>query len=176
MRFVLIFLMIFLVTHCNKPKTVLICGDHVCINKDEAEQFFNEKHTLEVKIINKKVKEEIDLVELNLKENIKGKKEVQVFSKKGTKKKVKILSNKEKNEIRKIIKNKKKEKKIKQTKKMKKIDLENKTTSKNNVNKNKKIDVVDVCTIVKKCNIEEISKYLIDKGKDKKFPDITTRQ
>ena len=59
---------------------------------------------------------------------------------------------------------------------MKKKEFENKKTTKNSANKNKRIDVVDVCTIVKKCNIEEISKYLIDKGKDKKFPDITTRQ
>ena len=164
MKSTLIILMIFLVTNCSKPKTVLICGDHVCINKDEAEHFFNENHTLEVKIVDKKVKEEIDLVELNLKENIKGKKEIQVFSKK------------DKNEIRKMIKNKKKEEKIKQTKKMKKKEFENKKTKKNSTNKNKRIDVVDVCTIVKKCNIEEISKYLINKGKDKKFPDITTRQ
>tara|TARA_Y100000816_G_scaffold261018_1_gene217698 strand:+ start:1373 stop:1903 length:531 start_codon:yes stop_codon:yes gene_type:complete len=176
MKSILIILMIFLVTNCSKPKTVLICGDHVCINKDEAEHFFNENHTLEVRILNKKAKEEIDLVELNLKENIKGKKEIQVFSKKETEKKVKILSKKDKNEIRKMIKNKKKEEKIKQTKKKKKKEFENKKTKKNSANKNKRIDVVDVCTIVKKCNIEEISKYLINKGKDKKFPDITTRQ
>ena len=37
-------------------------------------------------------------------------------------------------------------------------------------------DVVDVCTILEKCNIEEISKYLLNQGKNKSFPDITTRQ
>ena len=56
MKSILIILMIFLVTNCSKPKTVLICGDHVCINKDEAEHFFSENHTLEVKILNKKEK------------------------------------------------------------------------------------------------------------------------
>ena len=25
---------------CGKPKIVLICGDHVCVNKSEAEQYF----------------------------------------------------------------------------------------------------------------------------------------
>ena len=40
----------------------------------------------------------------------------------------------------------------------------------------KKVDVVDVCTFIKKCNIEEISKYLLKEGKNKKFPDITKRQ
>ena len=33
--FFLIFLFL-LVYGCNKPKTVLICGDHICINKNEA--------------------------------------------------------------------------------------------------------------------------------------------
>ena len=46
--------------------------------------------------------------------------------------------------------------------------------SKNNVDKRKK-EVVDVCTIIKKCNIEEITKYLINEGKNKKFPDITKK-
>jgi len=29
--------------------------------------------------------------------------------------------------------------------------------------------------IIEKCNIEEISKYLVKQGKNKKFPDITLR-
>ena len=36
--------------------------------------------------------------------------------------------------------------------------------------------MVDVCTILEKCSIDEISKYLLKQGKNKKFPDITTRQ
>ena len=43
-------------TNCSKPKTVLICGDHVCINKAEANQYFEENLTIEVKIVDKKVK------------------------------------------------------------------------------------------------------------------------
>ena len=42
--------------------------------------------------------------------------------------------------------------------------------------KKKVEDVVDICTIIKKCNIEEISKYLIKQGEKKDFPDITKRQ
>ena len=37
-------------------------------------------------------------------------------------------------------------------------------------------EVFDVCTILKKCSIDEISKYLLNKGKNKGFPDITVRQ
>jgi hypothetical protein len=46
---------------------------------------------------------------------------------------------------------------------------------KDNVNKQQN-QVIDVCKIVKKCNINEISKYLINQGQKRKFPDITTRQ
>ena len=51
---------------------------------------------------------------------------------------------------------------------------------KNNKNNNyvdkKRKNVVDVCTILKKCSIDEISKYLLEEGRKKKFPDITVRQ
>ena len=36
---ILLFLAIFLQS-CGKPKAVLICGDHVCVNKEEANQYF----------------------------------------------------------------------------------------------------------------------------------------
>ena len=37
-------------------------------------------------------------------------------------------------------------------------------------------DIVDVCSILEKCNIDEISKYLLKLGEKKDFPDITKRQ
>ena len=43
-------LILFSIISCSKPKVVLICGDHVCVNKDEAEQYFEENLSLEVKI------------------------------------------------------------------------------------------------------------------------------
>ena len=48
--------MLFILVSCSKPKTVLICGDHICVNKAEAEQYFEENLTIEVKIIDKKKK------------------------------------------------------------------------------------------------------------------------
>ena len=56
---ILFFFYFFFLTNCSKPKTVLICGDHVCVNKAEAEQYFEENLSLEVKILNKKRKKEI---------------------------------------------------------------------------------------------------------------------
>ena len=105
-----------------------------------------------------------------------------------TNKKIKILSNDEVIKIKENIKKKKKNKKIANKKINKEINIKkdkkkqtNKKPKQNNnlemKNKTyKKVDVVDVCTLIKKCNIEEISKYLLKEGKNKKFPDITKRQ
>ena len=38
----------------------------------------------------------------------------------------------------------------------------------------KKID--DICTIIENCNISKITKYLVEEGKKKKFPDIAKRE
>ena len=37
------------------------------------------------------------------------------------------------------------------------------------------IEVVDVCTLIKRCTIDEISKYLLKQSKKKGFPDISKR-
>ena len=67
MKYIVLFVLILFVTNCSKPKTVLICGDHICINKAEAKQYFEDNLTLEVKVIDSKAKSEVNLVELNLK-------------------------------------------------------------------------------------------------------------
>ncbi len=177
MRIVVIILIIFLLSNCSKQKTVLICGDHVCVNKAEAEQFFEENLSIEVKIVDKKIKKELDLVEINLRENEDGKRKVNISSKKNTNQKIKILSNKEIDKIKNKIELKKKEKKI--AKKIIKKKEKKSITKNNNQNKNvNKIEnnLTDVCTILKKCSIDEISKYLLEQGKKKDFPDITKRQ
>ena len=61
----LLIVMLFFLKNFGKYKTVLICGDHVCLNKTEAEQYFEENLSIEVKIIDKN-KKEFDLVEINL--------------------------------------------------------------------------------------------------------------
>ena len=187
MKQLILFLLILFINGCNKPKTVLICGDHVCINKAEAEQYFEDNLILEVKVIDSKSKKEIDLVELNLQSNSEEKKEISMLSKDNTRKQIKILSNDEierkKIELkkRKEIKNKKikKEKKINQTKIKKKVKKEK---SKEIITKTNKVvnmpneEVIDVCSILEKCSIDEISKFLVKQGKEKKYPDITIRE
>ena len=188
---IFLFIFFFLCLYgCNKPKTVMICGDHVCINKAEAEQYFQDNLSLEVKLINKEKNKNIDLVELNLKKNSQGQQEISIQKKDKTNKKLKILSNKDivnkKKELkqRKKYQNKnKKEKKnaykkdnkiLKKTKKIQ-IEKEKVLTIKNAITKTKK-EIVDICVIIKKCNIDEISKYLINEGLGKKFPDITLKE
>ena len=52
MKYLLILFLLILIS-CSKPKSVLICGDHECINKAEAKQYFNDNLSIEVRIISK---------------------------------------------------------------------------------------------------------------------------
>ena len=176
MKKIIIFLFIFTLHACSKPKTVLICGDHVCINKAEAEQYFEDNLTLEVQIIDNKKKQNVDLVQLNLNSDQNNKKEISVLKKDNTEKKIKVLSN---DEIE-LKKKELKKKKIKQNKKTKQVAKLKKTTSdknqkKSRINKSKE-KINNICLILKECNIDEISEYLVKQGKKKDFPDITARE
>ena len=166
--------MFFFIYSCtSKPKTVLICGDHVCINKNEAEQYFEKNLSIEVMVINNKKKGETDLVNLNLQKSKENQKIISIKKKEKNNNAIKELS---KNEINKIKKDIKIKDRIKKTIRNNKFDKSKKTKIlKKNVDKDKVL-VEDVCKIIKKCNIEEISKYLIKSGKKKSFPDITVRQ
>jgi len=142
MKYFILFLIFLFLQSCSKPKTVLICGDHICINRAEAEQYFEENLTIEVKIIDKNKKIVIDLVQLNLKDSSIDNRQINI-----------------------------------EPKKKKKVTLENKINKKvkkNDIKQNK--EVVDICTIIVKCNIDEISKYLLEKEKKESFPDITVRE
>ena len=73
-----------------------------------------------------------------------------------------------------------KKKKIKQNKKTKQVAKLKKTTSdknqkKSRINKSKE-KINNICLILKECNIDEISEYLVKQGKKKDFPDITARE
>ncbi len=186
MKKILFFVFFFIIIGCSKPKTVFICGDHVCINKKEAEQYFEENLSLEVKIINKKEKKIIDLVQLNLRSDSQGKKKIAIINKKQTNTKLKTLSKDEIKDIESKIKKSKEAKnlKIKKNKDEQsklKVKLPENTIKKNKISKKKIINstdnnVADICTILKKCSIDEISKYLIKQGRNKKFPDITIKE
>lgn len=166
--FILILLML---QNCSKPKTVLICGDHICVNKKEAEQYFEENLSIEVKVLNRKEKKNnFNLVELNLNSDFKDEKKISINQKKSTKEEVKVLTNKQIKEIKNNIKKKDKKKKF-----VKKISNLNNNKNKKLLRQNTK-NITDVCLIVKNCNIDEISKYLLNQAKKKKIPDITLKE
>ncbi len=162
---------------CSKPKTVFICGDHVCINKNEAKQYFEENLSLEVKILSQNKQKEESLIELNLNNNTKNRK-IHLVKKDSTKKELKELSKVEYDQIKKEIKEKKVKNKNLSKGKLNVSASADKKRLNRNINKvfRNSSDNIDVCTILEKCNIEEISKYLIKLGKYKKFPDITIRE
>ena len=115
MKHILLILIFFFLQNCSKPKTVLICGNHACVNKAEAEQYFEENLSIEVQIIDINKKNNVDLVQLNLKDSSIENREISIERKIETKENVRILTN---NEIKKI-----KKKIIKKNKKKKKRNL-----------------------------------------------------
>ena len=191
MKFLLIFSFI-LISSCSKPKTVFICGDHICVNKSEANAYFEENLTIEVQVISKNKKNELDLVKLNMMENPKNIRKVSLEKRKNIDKPLKTLSKNEVKNIKEKLKLKEKsEKDLKKDSKKKEQTLTvissnkerderkitKKTKDKNLILKNgSQNDVFDICAKIEKCNIEEISEYLIKLGKNKKFPEITTRE
>ena len=180
MRLFFLIVLILLTKGCGGPKSVLLCGDHVCVNKKEANQYFQENLSLEVKIIDNHKNDDVNLIELNLRDDADNKKIITLKKKNKTSKPIKNLSKKEIKIIKSKIKKKDEIKKIAK----KRINSEKKLSKKNknlkddelviNVKKHNK-NVVDVCTIVKKCSIDEISKYLLKEGRKKGFPEIANR-
>tara|TARA_B100000242_G_C42943888_1_gene437731 strand:- start:380 stop:880 length:501 start_codon:yes stop_codon:yes gene_type:complete len=160
---------------CSKPKVVLICGDHVCINKDEAQQFFEENMSIEVKIVDSKEKKEINLVELNLMNNSE-KKNIIVSKKGKIERDIKILTNDEIEKKKLEINQKKIAKKVSRKVNTKKTFNKNVKKKETIINNEKSQEIFNICLYIENdCNIEEISKYLLKKGGDKDFPDITLR-
>ena len=65
-------------------------------------------------------------------------------------------------------------KKIRKDKKKDIVDNSFRATKSVKLSK-KNNEVFDICTILKKCSIDEISKYILKEGSSKNFPDITKR-
>ena len=153
----------------------MICGDHVCINKDEAQQFFEENMSIEVKIVDSKEKKEINLVELNLMNNTE-KKNIIVSKKGKIERDIKILTNDEIEKKKLEINQKKIAKKVSRKVNTKKTFNKNIKKKETIINNEKSQEIFNICLYIENdCNIEEISKYLLKKGSDKDFPDITLR-
>ena len=174
----LIFILFFFILSCAKQKSILICGDHECINKAEAKQYFEENLTIEVQIISNKNKSTFDLVDLNIE---------------GEKPDIKVFKKKNKKIVKKLSKNEIKIKKVELKKNKKKSNLKVKTVKKKTLNKKNKTfeenikpetvtsyksnnNSLDICLQLKKCDIDSITRYLINKSNEKDFPNISVRK
>ncbi len=170
MKFFLLILFVLLIS-CTKPQTILICGDHKCVNKAEAEQYFEENLSLEVQILSKDKQISYNLVDLNLA---------------GEKRNIKVLKSKTKKVVKKLSKEEIKEKKIEIKKKKKKLEQISQVTKKE-VNSKKKTKIErkssykankfsDICLKLEKCDIDSITNYLIKVSNEKDYPNISLRE
>ena len=167
MRFLLFFIFLFLLS-CSSPmssgKRFYICGDHPCVNNKEVKDYFDNNISVEVYTIDskKKIKENFNLVELNLlRDKLESKDKIQLSQKKM--------------DIKKQIKERKKLAKLK-IEKLEKPNKVKEIVKKKEVVKKKKeankITFVRICKNLEECDIDKISKIIMDIGKEKDYPDI----
>ena len=151
---------------CSSGKKVYICGDHVCKNQKEIDEYFEQNISIEVYVVESKRREykNRDLVQDNLSEK-------------------KIVKKNKQNDLNFITKRQQKPKKLKlQTEvtpqdekkaaNLKEINKIEPTEKSFSYKKPKKIKIVHFCKNLEKCDIDLISKQIIDSGKKKSFPDI----
>jgi len=177
MRFFLFIIFLFLFSCSNKVTQVYICGDHPCVNKKEMKEYFDNNISIEVFTIisDKENKKKFTLLDLNLMKD---------GDNKDRKKSNNLSSVKSREDVKKIIKKRRKLAKLKlkenrenKAKGQKKVDKISKIKSKN-VFKGKKreaITFVRICKNLEECDIDKISKIIMDMGKKKPFPDITVQ-
>ena len=171
-----IYLLIFvLLLSCTSGKKVYICGDHPCKNKKEIDDYFKNNISIEVYVIeNDKVKKSNqDLVQLNLsKDKTLDKKNKKLDFLKERKKE--ILDTKKEQKPSKLklrVKTENKEKLKYPEDKKSTVQSKRKFTYK----KQKSTKVVHMCKNIEECDIDIISKKVIDLSKNKSFPDINFR-
>ena len=150
---VYLLIIFFFIINCSTPtggqKRVYICGDHTCANNKEVKDYFNNNISIEVYTI--------------------------TSDKKNLEKKIQILDKEEM--LKEQIKERKKLAKLK----MRKIEESNKTKVKQLDNKKKTIKkkrnldqftVVRICKNLQECDIDKISKIIMDIGRKKEYPII----
>mgnify|MGYP001409098189 FL=1 len=156
MKILLIFF--FILVSCStlsdsKVKKVYICGDHKCKNKKEINEYFENNISIEIYTLSKSSKKDkdFDLVELN-------------------------MTNEDKmNLVTVDVQEKQIRDKIKKRNKISKLNI--KKGENNIVNRKKKnrpkITLVRICKDLQECDIDNVTKIIIKKGNEKKYPDLT---
>ena len=149
----------------TKTKKIYICGDHPCANKREIKNYFDNNISIEEYTVSSKKKrnKDFDLVQLNMSKEEKNKYVSLVEKEKNIKQKVKKRKKIEKIDI-------KNEKKVK--------IIAKKSENKNNRKEKKvpSITLVRLCKNLDECDIDKVTKIILDMSKEKKFPDISEMQ
>ena len=158
----LLYIFLFFLISCSTPfskvERVYICGDHECKNDKEIKEYFANNISIEVFTVetSKNQDERFDLAELNmLEDKLKSDDKIKISEKK---KKIK----KDINERKRIAKLK-----------IKKIEEPQKIIKTVKTKPPSKITFIRICKNLKECDIDKISKIIMDIGKNKDFPNIT---
>ena len=169
----LIILIFFILFSCANPiassKKIYICGDHTCKNNKEVEEYFSNNISVEVFTIDtsRTDNENFDLVELNMLED----KLKSNFNKRRS-----IIAKKE-SEIKQQVQKRQKVAKLN----IKKVDEPTQTIKKIKTKiepkkkKKSKVTFIRICKNLEECDIDKISKLIMDIGKEKDFPDISAK-
>ncbi len=175
---IILFLFLFLLLNCASSNEVYMCGEYICKNKKEFNEFFKQNISVEVFNPKTKQKNEIDLVSENLnnKKSPQSKKSkiFDIITAKKEERKIKKAAikrrNLEKEKIKKIKKNKIKQVKVikKQNNNEKKL---NSIKKKNIIKKN----TISRCPIIEDCDIDQVSDEILKTSREKDFPNITVR-
>ncbi len=187
MKLILLFLIV-LLSNCSLKKQTFICGDRECVNSKEAQKYFQENLIIEVKVKeNNKNTDSFNLVYLNTdidEKNKSVKKENSLVRN--------LLSKNEKDNLKKQLKKEEKEKKRIAKLKKKQDIIKKKLEDGNNkagffkkkkINKpikkitesKKSVNIKEACPVIENCDIDEIAKQLINRGKSKNYPDISLK-
>ena len=195
MKSIYLFLFLFVLS-CSSANKAYVCGDHLCVDKKEFNEYFSKNLIIEIELQQKKKMKNSDLVKLNTDTSNKKKKVNTSFKKKeqsrlkDEKKKIKALKKRllEERKIKKAEeKNKKKIANIKASNSRKQfkssdVKLSGKNKKNNKMPINKEIvtetsvtkKTKSICNKIKDCDIDKIAEMLIKKGKDKPFPNIAS--
>ena len=191
----LIFLL--LLISCSTVKKDYVCGDHPCKSKKEFDNYFSKNLIYEIKSNTKSKNHNIDLVIANMQSNdekiknrINYKRDKRINKKKLAKvkndkvlKKRKIEKITKKNKIGKnatknqISNNRESDAElVAKTSLAKKNNILTKKTTENTlINSVKNKNIKSICDQFENCDIDKIAELLIKKGRDKPFPNITSK-
>ena len=158
----------------NETKRIYICGDHPCKNKKEIKNYFDNNISIEVYTVSTKKRKEddINLVQLNLSDEEKNEY---------------VSLNKREDDIKKEVSKRDKMVKINNKEKIKPKETKKNTLrtkpgifgekgKKKIITNNTDVTLVRLCKNIEECDIDKVSKIILNMGREKGFPDITETQ